>query len=128
MAPATIAIGAALVVVGLVGYYSPNVGGLEGTPQASPTGLIPTAIGGLLILCGLIVLAAPHLRKHVMHLAAVIGLIGAIGGFMPIVLGNLDFGKASVVAGILMVLLCSLFVGLCVRSFVQARKARQAGG
>ena len=128
MAPATIAIGAALAVVGLVGYYSPNVGGLEGTPQASPTGLIPTAIGGLLILCGLIVLAAPHLRKHVMHLAAVIGLIGAIGGFMPIVRGNLDFGKASVVAGILMVLLCSLFVGLCVRSFVQARKARQAGG
>ena len=128
MAPATIAIGAALAVVGLVGYYSPNVGGLEGTPQASPTGLIPTAIGGLLILCGLIVLAAPHLRKHVMHLAAVIGVIGAIGGFMPIVRGNLDFGKASVVAGILMVLLCSLFVGLCVRSFVQARKARQAGG
>ena len=128
MAPATIAIGAALAVVGLVGYYSPNVGGLEGTPQASPTGLIPTAIGGLLILCGLIVLAAPHLRKHVMHLAAVIGVIGAIGGFLPIVRGNLDFGKASVVAGILMVLLCSLFVGLCVRSFVQARKARQAGG
>jgi hypothetical protein len=125
MAPVTILIGALLVAVGCIGYFMPNVFG-EGTAQASMTGLIPAYIGGALMICGLIVLAKPTLRKHVMHLAAMVGVIGTLGGTMPIFRGGLDFGKASVIAGILTSLLSTVFVFLCVRSFIQARKAREA--
>jgi hypothetical protein len=68
-----------------------------------------------------------------MHLAAMVGLLGAIGGFMPLIrqynkTGSFDPLKPSAVAGELMILICLVFVGLCVKSFIAARKAREAGG
>ena len=74
----------------------------------------------------MIAAAAPTARKHAMHLAAAIALLGAIGGFMPLRKG-LDFGKASVVSAVIMIALCTIFVLLCIRSFVRARAARSEG-
>lgn len=119
--------GALLVVLGLVGYFSPETLGDPGDKGTSPTALIPAALGALLILCGVIVTMAPHTRKHVMHVAALIGLIGAAGGFMPLMRSKMDFSKASAVAGVMMIVLCCIFLILCVRSFVRARIARVEG-
>ncbi|AMV29195.1 hypothetical protein VT84_32675 [Gemmata sp. SH-PL17] len=71
------------------------------------------------------------LRKHVMHLAAMVGLLGALGGFMPLIrqiskTGEFDPTKKSAISGELMIVVCVVFVGLCVNSFIQARKARKA--
>jgi nitrate/nitrite transporter NarK len=119
--------GALLIILGLVGYFKPATLGDPGDQGTSPTALIPAVVGGILLLCGLIVLVAPHTRKHVMHLAAAIGLIGAIGGFMPLMRSKMDFSKASAVSGVFMIVLCIIFVVLCVRSFVRARIARNQG-
>jgi hypothetical protein len=104
----------------------------NGTPDpetgaVSPTALIPAAVGGLLAACGLVSLAAPAARKHAMHLAAMVGLIGFLGGFMPLIrgyskTGSIDFGKPAVQSGVLMIVLCLLFVIACVKSFRDARR------
>lgn len=128
MAVPTLITAVLLIVVGVVGYsgQEPN----PETGKVSMTALIPAFIGGVLALCGLIAFN-DKLRKHAMHLAAMVGLFGAIGGFMPIVrqiskTGEFDPTKPAAISGILMIVICVAFVGLCVRSFVQARKARQA--
>lgn len=124
MAWPTIICGGLLVGVGVFGYAN-----AEGE-KVSVTALIPAFVGGVLILCGVLAFK-DNLRKHVMHLAAVIGLVGALGGFMPLVrqyknTGSFDPTKPSAIAGELMILICAAFVGLCVKSFIDARKARKA--
>ena len=124
MAWPTLICGALLVLVGIVGY---------GTSEVQPppmTALIPAFFGAALILCGGLAFQA-QFRKHVMHAAAMIGLLGAVGGFMPLVrqyskTGEFDPTKKSAVAGELMILVCVVFVGMCVNSFIQAKKARKA--
>jgi drug/metabolite transporter (DMT)-like permease len=120
----TLICGALLVLVGIVGY---------GTSEVQPppvTALIPAGFGAVLILCGALAFN-DKLRKHAMHLAAMVGLLGALGGFMPIIrqiskTGAFDPTKKSAVSGELMILVCVVFVGMCVNSFIQARKARKA--
>jgi hypothetical protein len=119
--------GVLLIVLGLIGYLKPTVFGDVGPEGTSPTALIPAGIGAILLICGLIVTLSPPSRKHVMHVAAAIGLLGAVGGIMPLMRSKFDFSKASAVSGLLMILLCALFVVLCVRSFVRARIARAGG-
>jgi hypothetical protein len=121
--------------VGLVLAVLSTTAYLTGTPDAetgkvSPTALIPAGIGGLLAVLGGLSLAAPGLRKHAMHFAAMVGLVGFLGGFMPVVrgyskTGSVDFGKPAVQLGLLMSVLCLAFVVMCVKSFIDARKARE---
>ena len=128
MAVPTLITAVLLVVVGIVGYT-----GAEPNPETgkvSMTALIPAFVGGVLAICGLLAFNDKY-RKHAMHFAAMVGLVGLIGGFMPIIrqiknTGSFDQLKSSAVAGELMILICAVFVGLCVNSFIQARKARQA--
>jgi uncharacterized membrane protein YeaQ/YmgE (transglycosylase-associated protein family) len=127
MARVAMLFGALLIVLGLVGYLSPDTLGTNDPTKSSATSLIPAGIGAVLLLCGLIVEFKPSTRKHVMHLAAAVGLIGALGGIMPLTRGPFDLEKASVRSGLLMIILCGLFVVLCIRSFVLARIARSEG-
>ena len=119
MAKVTLVFAVLLIALGLVGYL--------GTGSQYPTALIPTWIGIALLLCGLITLARPAVRKHAMHLAALLGVFGFIGGFMPLFRSEFNFAKASAVSGVLMSGLSLLFVVLCVKSFIDAKKARQQG-
>lgn len=147
MAVPTLITAILLIVVGVVGYagQDPN----PDTGKVSWTALIPSIVGGVLALCGLLAFK-PALRKHAMHLAVLIGLVGFLGGFMPLqnqakkarlaaeadgapisaseAWSRVDPLKKSAVSGELMSLICLVFVGLCVNSFIQARKARNAAG
>ncbi|MBP3960172.1 hypothetical protein J8F10_33515 [Gemmata sp. G18] len=124
MAWPTLICGALLVLVGIVGY---------GTSEVQPppvTALIPAFFGAALVVCGALAFN-DKLRKHVMHLAAMVGLLGAVGGFMPLIrqinkTGEFDPVKRSAIAGELMIVVCVVFVGMCVNSFIQAKKARKA--
>ena len=116
--------GALLIVLGLIGYFAPHLIG-TGDPY-NPTALIPAGVGLLLELCGAISLSKPGLRKHLMHLAAMVGVLGTIGGFVPMFRSGFDFGKAATLVGLGMSVICLIFTILCVRSFIAARKARRA--
>ncbi len=124
MAPFALLFGTMMIGVGLIGYLAPDTFGTS--DKISGTALIPAYLGSVLILCGLVAFAKPTLRKHAMHFAAMIGLLGFIGGFMPLSRTDFNFSKASAVSGALLSGLSLLFVILCVRSFIAARKARQA--
>lgn len=123
--------GLVLAAVGALSY-------MQGTPEAetgkvSPTALIPMWFGVALAACGFLVLMAEPLRKALMHLAALIGLFGAVGGLMPIyrqvVVKNNPFDPMHppVRTGLIMSAICVIFVVLCVRSFIAARRARATG-
>ena len=114
--------GVLLILVGVVGYaYGMSTG------HASPTALIPAAFGIVLALLGVISRAKDDLRKHLMHGAAAVALIGFIltAGRLVMNLSNLTL-SAAVLSQVAMALICLVFVVLAVKSFADARRARVA--
>lgn len=94
------------------------------------TALIAFLLFGVLaLICGFVGLKAER-RKHAMHAAAVVGLLGTLIFFMGAkgALGGLREEDGIRVAHLSMMwlgIVSAVFLGLCVRSFIQARKARQ---
>ena len=138
MSKITIVIGLLLIAVGIVGYMVPTTEVVEeGTEQVveqkrSITALIPAVVGAPLLICGLATVIVPGQKKHFMHAAATIGLLGALaatgrgaGSLLKFIRGEEFNGRASVFLA-LMGVLCWIFVVSCVASFIQARKAREA--
>jgi hypothetical protein len=118
----TVLFGAALIGVGVWGRFFVEGG------QGHTTPLIPAFVGLPLALLGLLALKE-SLLKHAMHGAAMIGLLGFLGGCYNLI--RLAVTKGTVegpsgLATILMTALCGIFVGLCVNSFIQVRRRRRA--
>lgn len=119
----TIGYGSLLIVIGVVGYFA--------TGQASVTALIPAFLGIIAETCGVLARNERFL-KHAMHGAAMVGLLGTLGTMralpqIPNLLNGSAERPAAVAAQILTFLLSAIFVALCVRSFIEARRAREAG-
>ncbi len=115
----TIGFGLVLVVYGIIGYTV--------TGSISPTALIPSGFGLLLIIFGLMALKE-SLRKHAMHGAVLVGILGVIGSIdgvwksIQMMMGT-EFERSTALhmkAG--MSVICLIFVVLCVNSFIQVRK------
>jgi len=114
-------VGVLLIVVGVGGYVI--------TDAVSPTALIPAAIGVLLVA-----LAAwgrqPSARKHAMHgalLVAILGVAGSARGLMqlPALLAGGEVARpAAVYSQSITALALLLLVVMGVRSFVEARRSR----
>jgi O-antigen/teichoic acid export membrane protein len=118
MASTTIVFGLLLTLLGLGGYF------LTGT--SSLTALIPAVFGLPLMLLGFIA-RSEQSRKHAMHIAALLGTIGFVGALMSLLRTPAGVRSALAVASqVTMVLLTGIFVALCVKSFVDARRARSA--
>lgn len=115
--------GVLLVLVG-VGFYA-------GTGGTSPTALIPAALGVLLAAAGVLA-RREHMRRHAMHAAALVGALGLLGSArglarLPALLSGAPLERpAAVAAQSVTAVLCLVFVALCVRSFVAARRERKA--
>ena len=122
MAKTTIGIGCVLIALGVGSYF--------GTGRASMTALIPAFFGLPLVLLGVAALNE-RLRKHAMHAAVVVGLLGFVGaarGFsqVPAILsGDQVERPVAVAVQIAMSLVCLVFVVLCVLSFIKARRAKR---
>jgi len=146
MAKVTIGFSAALIVLGVAAYVA--------TGMRSFTALIPAFAGLLLLLCGVIALK-PSLRMHAIHgavLIAILGFAGSVPGVINLIKLTtegtqtltqeqrtemnvkddqvvLTSGKAirpvasQVQAGMAGLLLP--YIVLCVKSFIDARRARR---
>ena len=124
MAKITIFFGVLLVILGAA-FYSLAV------PHA-PTSLIPLYFGVLLILLGALANTGdPRRRMLFMHIAVTVGLLGFLFPFGRAIRGAIKLAQGLAVAHpraiqeqMLMALLCLVFTGLCVRSFIVARRSR----
>ena len=112
-----IAFGIILILQGIVTYFM--------SESHSPTAFIPSVFGALLVICGAIG-QKPNLRKHAMHGAAMVGLLGVLGGLGRGLMVLAKKGEINLAIASMLILgtLSLIFVVLCVRSFIAARRAR----
>lgn len=110
--------GRLLVLVGIVGYA---YGMIQG--NASFTALIPAAFGLVLMILGYLGQRSEGARKHIMHVAMLIGLIGFVVPAWRLI-SKFDGFSASAahLSQLAMAVLCLLFVIFGIRSFVNARR------
>jgi len=105
-------------------------GGVFSIGSKSFTSAIPSMIGLPILLSGLAAQFLPNKRKLFMHIAVVFGLLAFLGGFRFFAgLSSEDglFGKPKAAASQLMLIVMGgLYTLTCVRSFIWARKQRNA--
>ena len=126
MARVTYIFGVLLILVGLVGYFV--------TGSAHPTALIPTWFGLAMVVGGILAVSPSEgRRKLFMHINVTIGLVGLIGAIASALHGygharslGMDPDYKALAAQLTMAVLLLIYVNLCVRSFIQARRSRQA--
>jgi hypothetical protein len=117
----TLGLGILLLVLGVVSFV--------GTGATHPTALIPACFGLVLMILGWAA-RKENLRKHVMHgaiLVALLGFLGSVSGLthLPALLGGGQVERpGAVIAQSIMALLCATFIGFAIRSFIQARRSR----
>jgi L-asparagine transporter-like permease len=134
MAKLAMVFGILVALVGVAGYVSTHFW----------HALIPVVLGVLLILLGLVANTEDVKRRMLaMHIAVTVGLLGFLGtipgliammGFVTgthqetanehIEVGTLSVHKLAAEVQSATSILCLIFVLLCVRSFIAARRAR----
>lgn len=116
----SLTLGIILILLGVVGYAMSG--------GASWTALIPALFGILFVGAGVLG-RKEKLRKHAMHGAAalsLIGIIGSFGGLMKFFTMLVVIVCAAVIAQSVMALLCIAFLVLSIKSFISARRQRTA--
>jgi len=125
MAKVTIVVGVLLIALGLGAFF------LFGQQSHGIHSLIPAVFGLLLVIFGALA-NTPVAKKRMlfMHIAVTVGLLGFLGT-IPGILGVLQMAAGHGIARpeaakvqALMGSLCLVYVLLCVRSFIAARRAR----
>ena len=124
MARLTILFGIILVLLGVLSYM--------GTGSKFPTSLIPAYFGIFLAICGFIARTTDLKRRALaMHIAVTLGLLGflatakSIGDYVRLKQGVQFKLPIAVEEKAAMSVLLLVFVMLCVRNFIQTRRARR---
>src|ERR1700679_2288173 len=121
MAKITILFGLLLIVLGIVGYV--------GTGWHAPTALIPTYVGILFTIPGILARrGSPKRRMLMMHIAVTLGALSflatakSIWDFIEMRRGHLMARPIAVEDKAVMAMMMLIYVLLCVRSFIKARR------
>jgi hypothetical protein len=124
MAKVTLVFAVLLIALGLAGFL--------GTGSEHYTALIPTWIGLILGIFGLLALSPnPSRRKLFMHINVTVALLGFLGSVGELVRGTMHAhatgiapNPAAIESKYALTALLLIYVILCVRSFIAARRAR----
>lgn len=117
----SVSIGVMLIILGLMAYYI--------TDAVSITALIPAFFGIVFTALGFLGQKSDSMRKHSMHAAlllALLGLGGSFGGLNSII--GILFGQNpparlnAAISQATMALLCLAFIVTGLKSFIKARK------
>ena len=124
MSKLSIVVGILMIILGVASYVL--------TGAASATALIPAFFGIVFVGLGILGSKKESMRKHVMHAAlllAILGLGGSFGGLMNVfgVLGGGELERPAASYGqALMAIICIFFIVAGIRSFIDARKKPKA--
>ena len=119
MSSTTRSFGIILILLGLASYVL--------TGRTSVTALIPAIFGAVFVILALVA-RNESARKHAMHAAvaiALIGLLATLGRLVP-ALTDGQLARPAVLAQLAMSLLLAVYIALGVKSFKEARRARLA--
>ena len=124
MATVSIVCGILLILIGIIGYGYGYANG-----SASLTALIPSLLGLILAGLGAAARAKESLRKHLMHgalLVALLGFLATVSSFLklPTLFDGTAQRPAAVVAQFATAVVCLAFLILGIRSFIEARRNR----
>ena len=119
MAKVTLVFALLLIVLGLVGFV--------GTGSEHPTALIPAWFGLALGVFGMLAMSRKERRRKLfMHINVTLGLLGFLGSIAEIVrsmASSKDLDATALLAKTAMAWLLLIYVMLCVRSFIVARRS-----
>jgi hypothetical protein len=104
-----------------------GIGGYLGTGRTSITAMIPAFFGAIFLILAMVA-RKPEARKHTMHAAVALALIGALA-VIPRIVSAINAGNAArpaVLSQIAMAIILGVYVALGVRSFIEARRARRS--
>ena len=122
MSKLSVTVGTIMIILGVAAFLL--------TGAASATALIPAFFGVAFIGLGVLGLKKESMRKHAMHAAlllAILGLGGSFGGLIGVlgVLGGNELERPNAAyAQAAMAIICIYFVVAGVQSFIKARKSR----
>lgn len=125
MAKVTIVFAVLLIILGVTGYvYTGNV---------HPTALIPMWFGLALGVFGVLAMSPSEKRRKLfMHINVTIGLLGFVGALVEALRGygnarslGIEPDHIALASKLTMACLLLIYVNLCIRSFIAARRARK---
>jgi hypothetical protein len=124
MAKISILFAVLLIALGLVSYF--------GTGSQHPTALIPTWFGLVLGIFGFLAISPSEARRKLfMHIDVTVGLIGFLGAAWRALQGygharslGIEPDKIALGAQLTMAGLLLIYVAMCVKSFIEARRSR----
>jgi hypothetical protein len=125
LAKLTLVLAVLLVALGLVGYI--------GTGSLHSTALIPAWIGLALGIFGFLAISPNERRRKLfMHINVTIALLGFLGstseairGYVHATSRGLEPDQIALASKVTLAGLLLIYVILCVRSFIAARRSRQ---
>lgn len=109
----TLVFAALLLVLGVGAYL------VSGTQTA----LLPAYPGLLLAILGGLAMAFDKARRHLMHVAAVVALLGALAPASALVIRAAQMSPLALSVNLGMLVLCAWLLVLMVRSFMAARRS-----
>lgn len=111
--------GIVLIVLGVASYSM--------TGRTSITAMIPAFFGAAFLICAMIARRSDATRRHAMHAAVAIGMVGMLAALARALPAALQGGasRPAVIAQLIMGALLLIYVAMGMRSFVEARRARQ---
>ena len=113
---------ALLIITGLVGYFAWEA---IGATKQSFTSLIPTFVGALMLIGGLIALKKNMLGMHIAVTFSLLGTLAGLGRLVPgFIKGMVDFAEAAPKLILVITVICLFYTIKAVRSFIAARRAR----
>ena len=115
-------VGIVLIVVGVVAFVASGAD--------SPTALIPAALGLVLVVLGLVA-NREAARRHAMHAAMLVALLGIAGtamnlGDLPALFSGDAERPLAVVASVVTALVLLVYLVVGIRSFIAARQSSAA--
>lgn len=110
--------GIILIVLGVASYSL--------TGRTSITAMIPAFFGAVFLICAMIARRSDAARRHAMHAAVAIGMVGMLAALVRGVPAAMHDGlsRPAVIAQLIMAAVLLIYVAMGVRSFVEARRKR----
>lgn len=109
----TLVFAALLIILGIGGFVW----------SGSQTALLPAYPGVVLAVLGGLALIFENGRRHLMHVAAVVALLGALAPAATLGIRAAEMSGLALTVNIGMLVLCAGLLVFMVRSFIAARRA-----